>query len=485
MMKIFVFLLLSGMAFAQCPQGTAYADGCSASPSGTAQYPTAFSSLSLSKRPEWNVAGVDYHVGIPSGTTLTAWSSYSASNLSVNTGNGRFDCTSPGATVTVTAVDFTTGGGGYIYDANSCNWVISNSKFGCPPAFANVINGSSVSITNSEFDHTGCISSTGPSSFISQFGTNALKYNWIKKGNQHILEGACDGAGGCQFNLIDDMLPSGCTFGQHENWQQPWFASGSSTISNAEVGYNFAYHHTSGTGCGEGWQWYSDNAGGTWQSPKLHHNTVVTLAGTGMSNVVNAGGPIASKPQPTFVNAENKNNYFYLLSGSPYYLGTVTSARGWTSECNTDMGNGNLINPADNSESALPGNCPTGGTGSSIPSVTTTAASSITTTTASSGGNVTADGGDSVTARGVCRSTSVNPTTSDTCTSNGTGTGAFTSSLTGMTANTFYHIRAFATNSVGTAYGSDLTFTTSGAPAPQRIFVILGKAAVEGSAVIQ
>lgn len=97
--------------------------------------------------------------------------------------------------------------------------------------------------------------------------------------------------------------------------------------------------------------------------------------------------------------------------------------------------------------------------GSSSPTVTTTAASSITTTTASAGGNVTSDGGASVTSRGTCYSTSANPTTP--CTSDGTGTGTFASSLSGLSTGTLYHIRAFATNSVGTSYGSDLTFTTS------------------------
>jgi hypothetical protein len=101
-------------------------------------------------------------------------------------------------------------------------------------------------------------------------------------------------------------------------------------------------------------------------------------------------------------------------------------------------------------------------TGPGAPTVTTTAASSITTTTATAGGNVTSDGGNAVTSRGTCYSTSANPTSP--CTSDGTGTGAFTSSLTGLTASTTYHIRAFATNGIGTTYGSDLTFTTATPP---------------------
>jgi uncharacterized protein (TIGR02145 family) len=90
----------------------------------------------------------------------------------------------------------------------------------------------------------------------------------------------------------------------------------------------------------------------------------------------------------------------------------------------------------------------------------TTAASSLTGTTAASGGNITSDGGASVTARGVCWSTSQNPTTTDSKTSNGTGSGTFTSSITGLSSSTLYYIRAYATNSAGTAYGTQVSFTT-------------------------
>ena len=94
------------------------------------------------------------------------------------------------------------------------------------------------------------------------------------------------------------------------------------------------------------------------------------------------------------------------------------------------------------------------------PTVTTDNATNITQTTATSGGNVTSDGGASVTARGVCWSTSSNPTLANSHTSDGTGTGTFVSSITGLTENTTYYVRAYATNSVGTAYGNEISFTT-------------------------
>ena len=94
------------------------------------------------------------------------------------------------------------------------------------------------------------------------------------------------------------------------------------------------------------------------------------------------------------------------------------------------------------------------------PTVTTTAISEIDKTTATGGGNVTADGGGNVTARGICWSTSHNPTVSGSHTTDGTGTGSFTSAMTGLTANTTYYVRAYATNSAGTAYGEEVSFTT-------------------------
>ena len=95
------------------------------------------------------------------------------------------------------------------------------------------------------------------------------------------------------------------------------------------------------------------------------------------------------------------------------------------------------------------------------PTISTTTVRNITGTTATSGGNITSDGGATVTARGVCWSTSSNPTVSNSHTTDGNGTGSFTSSITGLTAGTTYYVRAYATNAAGTAYGNQITFTAS------------------------
>jgi len=97
-----------------------------------------------------------------------------------------------------------------------------------------------------------------------------------------------------------------------------------------------------------------------------------------------------------------------------------------------------------------------------LPVLSTTSVSSIGTTTATSGGTITADGGSYVVSRGVVWSTSQSPTIAlSTKTINSAGAGNFTSSITGLTQSTTYYIRAYATNSTGTSYGSQISFTTS------------------------
>lgn len=94
------------------------------------------------------------------------------------------------------------------------------------------------------------------------------------------------------------------------------------------------------------------------------------------------------------------------------------------------------------------------------PVLTTTNISAITATSAISGGNITNDGGNSITSRGVCWSSNQIPTTADSKTTDGTGTGIFTSSITGLTPGTTYYVRAYAINDRETIYGNDITFTT-------------------------
>lgn len=95
-----------------------------------------------------------------------------------------------------------------------------------------------------------------------------------------------------------------------------------------------------------------------------------------------------------------------------------------------------------------------------IPPITTTPIQTLTDVSVLLGGNITDDGGSSITQRGVVWSTSPNPTTSDNITEDGIGIGSYTSNLSGLDPSTTYYLRAYATNSVGTSYGNEISFTT-------------------------
>jgi hypothetical protein len=94
------------------------------------------------------------------------------------------------------------------------------------------------------------------------------------------------------------------------------------------------------------------------------------------------------------------------------------------------------------------------------PTVTTSITTSDSPTTSLSGGNVTSDGGTTVTAKGVCWSMVASPTISDNSTMDGAGIGVFNSDITGLKGGLIYHVRAYATNSVCTSYGDEVTFTS-------------------------
>jgi gliding motility-associated-like protein len=100
-----------------------------------------------------------------------------------------------------------------------------------------------------------------------------------------------------------------------------------------------------------------------------------------------------------------------------------------------------------------------------IPTLTTAAASNITIFTANSGGTISDDGGSAISTSGVCWSTSVNPTIANSVSTDGTASGSYVSSLTGLLPSTTYYVRAYATNTVGTGYGNEISFTTL-APVP-------------------
>lgn len=124
-------------------------------------------------------------------------------------------------------------------------------------------------------------------------------------------------------------------------------------------------------------------------------------------------------------------------------------------------------------------------TDAGLPTVdVTTAASSITNNSASSGGSTLVAGGSAITAKGVAYNTAATPTTANSTTNDGSGTANFSSSLTGLSAQTLYYVRAYVTNSSGTGYGNEISFRTLSNPATAQASGLSSTASASGELTI-
>ena len=137
------------------------------------------------------------------------------------------------------------------------------------------------------------------------------------------------------------------------------------------------------------------------------------------------------------------NQFSSLKTGAVNFVETLVSSNGGGNNGGGNGGGGNG-----------------GGTSDNTPTVTTDIIADITTNSAKGGGTVTDDGGSSVTERGICWSTSHEPTINNNYVKCGSGTGFFVGEMMDLLENTIYYVRAYATNSVGTSYGEELPFQT-------------------------
>lgn len=188
------------------------------------------------------------------------------------------------------------------------------------------------------------------------------------------------------------------------------------------------------------------------QNPQVYLLAVNTPHGRSTIKLLNRGGG----SENSISLCRNSNIIEKRLSANPFQSGDVLSIIGYTTHNGEIVASREVLQPQTASENfTLFFNFV-----NTTPTVTTDTVSNITDTSAVCGGNVTSDGGAPVTARGVCWSTISNPTLNNSHTHDSSGTGIFTSNVTGLSAGTTYYIRAYATNAVGTTYGNEDTITT-------------------------
>lgn len=183
----------------------------------------------------------------------------------------------------------------------------------------------------------------------------------------------------------------------------------------------------------------------------------------------------------------------YGATANPDIAGTKVDATGTTGTFSCSLGSltaGNTYHYrayATNSEGTSYGadSAFTTATGAVAPVVVTGIASAVMVTTATVAGEVINDGGSAVTERGICYGTTLNPTTAGSFVVATGTTGAFSSNLTGLIGSTLYHARAYATNSEGTSYGADITFTTQVAGVPCATIAELRTKPVDNSTIYE
>ena len=258
---------------------------------------------SYAKRPPWNVAGVDYGVGVPAMTTLTDWQLLSGPGITADTSatNGHVSVYNTG-NVVISGVDFSLHGGAYLFFVNSPNPTVINSKFG-GAALAGVLS----NVISADYQSPGLTVSYNTidgggagqgSSLVGAAGggTTTLTYNWLKNFPQHVLE---QNTQNVPYAVIykNNLIEQGAMqSGAHLNYLQ--FDTNSNSSSSVDVEYNTSYQIKQAS-AGEGYQFYA-NGNGLVQNVTLAYNVMIAAApGVGLpvpvsslsiSRMVHGGG---------------------------------------------------------------------------------------------------------------------------------------------------------------------------------------------------
>lgn len=327
-------------------------DGSLNASTGASQLPNLLDGYAV--RPSWEVAGVDYAVGVPAGTQLKDWQTLSGPGITISGNMVRIDGQSG---VHLDGIDFSTNGGAFVYLTNSPDAVITNCKFQAttPTSLIDAGPGS----PNLTVEHCTLIGGADGSALISGSGDVVVQYNWMKDFPQHAVEigGSTDLT--YKYNLIEN---GGTVAGSHLNYLQQ---TGSGVTNKIDIEFNTSYE-TPSAASGEGYQFDINDGSnsGTLVDPIFAYNTMIATGDTSMSYMVHGSSKYASSnPAVTPISGiASAHDNFFDTSGSygAFYTGSMD---GWSLSNNVDMRSGKVVS-ADNSLS---------GTASTTPPATTTA----------------------------------------------------------------------------------------------------------------
>jgi len=197
--------------------------------------------------------------------------------------------------------------------------------------------------------------------------------------------------------------------------------------------------------------------------------TVATLTTTAVTNVTSNSAQTGGNITDDGRSGITKRGVAFASHASPTVADSITndgSGAGSFTSTITGMNAKTIVYVrayAVNGSGTSYGNEVSFTTSDGVPTVTTTAISDIQPLSAKTGGSISNDGGAPVTERGVVYATTANPTTANFKISSGTGIGTFITTLTPLASQQTYYVRAYATNSFGTAYGNQVQFNAASA----------------------
>ena len=292
-----------------------YNDGYSNASAGAPQLPNLLNGYAV--RPPWHVAGVDYAVGLPSGTALQDWETISQPGVSVNAASHTVIVT--GNNVTLNGIDFSLHGGAQLVIEGANNTTISNCNFFYGSALTsssnfliNAVSGSNITIEHCTIDGNGAVqtNSSDQSSLISTgsrfTGSVTLTDNLLQNFIQHVLEYN----GGTTLTYEYNLIYNGGNgpVGPHLNYLQ-W---GSGNFGTATVEYNTTYQPTNPNAGGQGFQ-FTPNSGSI-SSFALAYNTMIYAPdGAGLADAANtvAGVTTSGQIYDNYINKDSGSSFFY------------------------------------------------------------------------------------------------------------------------------------------------------------------------------
>lgn len=294
--------------------------------------------------------------------------------------------------------------------------------------------------------------------FIECKDANGNNYSVVKIGNQTWM---AENLKATKFRTTDQIT--------NTNNASDW----GSTTTGGYVDYNSNITNTSTYGTLYNWYAINDTKNIAPQGWKIPTDADWTTLTTTLGGESIAG----DKLKESSINYwglmnSGTNNYgfgalpggYRLSNGTFYYQGTYaawwTGSEGSTSTKAYYRMISSTLGSVSRSDYSKNGGFAVRCIKSSIPTITTTSITSLKSKSLISGGNVTDNGGESVTEYGICWSTNTAPTIANNKLSIGNGSGSYKGTITGLTPATTYYIRAYATNSIGTAYGNEISTTT-------------------------